>query len=80
MVGRILALALKRPQVGLQGALEGREDTGALAAHIPEDNQTLFATRREALTGPPKMDNQYPPDGKQVLTIDKRNRTNDRQR
>ena len=56
MVGRILAPALKSSQVGLQGALEGSEDDEALAATIHENYQTLFATRREALTGPPKMD------------------------
>jgi hypothetical protein len=65
MVGRILAPALKSSQVGLQGALEDDGDTGALAAHIPEDNQTLFATRREAFLGPPKMDSS---NGKQPLT------------
>jgi hypothetical protein len=66
MVERILAPALKSSQVGLQGALDDSEDIGALAAHIPEDNQTLFATSREAFTGPPKMDS---PNGKQPLTV-----------
>jgi hypothetical protein len=37
MVEWILARAPKEPQEGLQGALERSEDTGALAAHIPED-------------------------------------------
>jgi len=42
MVGEILALALKSSQVGLQGALDGSEDTGAPCRAYPRGQSDSF--------------------------------------